>query len=245
MKKILLLAAAAIGCSAMASAEVPLKIYGHVPDTVYTEQYTVVAVTTPGATAKINGQDVKVYPHTGSFGSAVTLKDGANSIEVSASEGGETATKTLSIFRSAPKPKAEKSEKATSTATPAYVETTDGAYLQYGNGVDRLGGSKIGFLVPGIPMKVLEKDGRLYKVALSENRWAYLPTEYAVPTDQRPSTVNTGSWSVSNVGDRDRVSISLPARLPYRYYTQIDPSTLVVEALWRYRQQQLDRAAHP
>jgi len=226
MKKILLFAAAALSCSASASAEVPLKIYGHVPDTVYTEQYTVVAVTTPGATAKIGGRDVKVYPHTGSFGSAVNLKDGANSIEVSASLGGETTARTLSVYRAAPK---EKTVKPVRNATPDYVQTTEGAYLQYGNGGDRLGGSKIGFLVPGIAMKVLEKDGRLYKVALSENRWAYLPAEYAEPTERRPEVVNTGSWSVSNMGDRDRVSISLPTRLPYRYYTQINPSTLVVE----------------
>lgn len=226
MKKTILFAAAALCFSATVRAEVPLKIYGHVPDTVYTEKYTVVAITSPDATAKIGGSDVKVYPRTGSFGSAVSLKDGANSIEVSASLNGETATRTLSIFRAAPM---EKAAKPAPEATPAYVQTTEGAYLQYGNGGDRLGGSKIGFLVPGIAMKVLERDGRLYKVALSENRWAYLPAEYAEPTDRRPSVVNTGSWSVSNVGDRDRVTISLPARLPYRYYTQINPSTLVVE----------------
>lgn len=225
MKKTFLLAAAATAVALQARAEVPLKIYGTVPDTVTVSSYTVVAVTAPDASAKIAGHDVKVYP-TGSFGASVDLAEGPNAIDVTVAQGSETSSKTLSIFRAAPKAKAETK---TDAPVPDYVQTAEGAYLQYGNGGDRLGGSKIGYISAGIPLKVLAKDGSLYKVELSENRWAYLPVSYAEPTAQRPSTVNTGSWSVSNLGDKDRVSISLPARRPYRYYTQLDPSLLVVE----------------
>lgn len=225
MKRHILLASALVAAAAVSQAEVPLKIYGTVPDTVSTATFTVVGVTSPEARATVSGADVKVYP-TGSFGTKVDLAEGQNTIEVAAALGGETATRTLSIFRAAPKAPAKKKPHA---PVPDYVQTAEGAYLQYGNGGDRLGGSKIGYLAAGIPMKVLGKDGNLYKVALSENRWAYLPAGYAEPTDLRPATVNTGSWSISNLGDRDRVSVSLPARLPYRYYTLIDPSALVIE----------------
>ncbi len=225
MKKSIFLAAAAIAVALPMNAEVPLKIYGTVPDTITTERFTVVAVTSPEASAKVAGKAVKVYP-TGSFGAAVDLAEGPNAIDVTVTQGSETASKTLTIFRSAPK---DKPVKKAEVAVPDYVQSTEGAYLQYGNGGDRLGGSKIGYIAAGIPMRVLEKDGSLYKVALSENRWAYLPVSYSEPTTQRPATVNTGSWSVSNLGDKDRVSISLPARLPYRYYTLLDPSALVIE----------------
>lgn len=114
-------------------------------------------------------------------------------------------------------------------ALPEYVKTTDGAYLQYGNGGDRLGGSKIGFVDPDITMRVLAEHDDLYKVGLSETRWAYLPKEYAKATTDTTSTVNTGSWRVADQGTLDRVTISLPRRLPYRSFTMLEPSTIVVE----------------
>lgn len=214
----------ALACG-QAAADVPLKIYGTVPDTVATANYTVVAVTSPEATAQITGKEVKVYP-TGSFGASVDLTPGNNQIEVTATVNNETTSKQLKIYRTEAKAAPAQNQSVT---VPDYVESTEGAYLQYGNGGDRLGGSKIGFIVAGIPMKVLAKDKSLYKVALSENRWAYIPVEYAQPSLARPQVVNTGSWSISNLGDKDRVSISLPAKLPYRYYTLLDPSALVVE----------------
>ncbi len=116
-----------------------------------------------------------------------------------------------------------------SGAQTQYVKTLDGAYLQYGNGDDRLGGSKIGFLDPDITMRVIDGDDQLYKVALSENRWAYLPKEYATATNDTTVTVNTGPWSVADQGSLDRITVSLPRRLPYRSYTMLEPSTIVVE----------------
>lgn len=116
-----------------------------------------------------------------------------------------------------------------SYADAQYVKTTDGAYLQYGNGDDRLGGSKIGFVDNGITLRVLDSDNNLYKVALSENRWAFLPKEYTTTTTETTPTVNTGSWSVADQGALDRITVSLPRRLAYRSYTMLEPSTIVVE----------------
>lgn len=223
----MLIAAAVAGVSTAAQADVPLRIYGTVPDTVTTSSYTVVGVTSPQARATIAGNEVKVYPTTGSFGAKVDLIDGENNIEVTASLGGEKETEIIKIFRTEAKPKA--GETATPASVPDYVQTAEGAYLQYGNGGDRLGGSKIGFLAPGITLRVLGREGNLYKVSLSEHRWAYLPISYAKAANERPVIVNTASWSVNNLGDKDRVTISLPTRLPYRYYTQLDPSSLIIE----------------
>ncbi len=222
-----ILAALAAVPGAWAQSDVPLKIYGHVPDTIAKDSYTVVAVTAPGASATIAGESVKVYP-TGSFGAQVQLAPGQNVIPVTATVAGQTETREVKIFRK-DAPATTPQDKKAAPSVFGYVQTTDGAYLQYGNGGDRLGGSKIGFLDAGIPMKVLGEEGNLYKVALSENRWAYLPKEYATAATQAAATVNTGSWSVSNQGNYDQVTVSLPARLPYRYYTLLDPSTLVVE----------------
>ena len=117
-----------------------------------------------------------------------------------------------------------------SAATPEYVTTLPGAYLQFGDGQDRLGGSKMGFLTEDITMKVNGETGDLYKVALSQNRYAFLPKEYAKAADKGvDKAVNTGSWSVTNLGDKDRVSVSLPVRLAYQYSTQLEPSTITVD----------------
>ncbi|MDE6321950.1 MAG: N-acetylmuramoyl-L-alanine amidase [Muribaculaceae bacterium] len=116
-----------------------------------------------------------------------------------------------------------------SLAEAQYVKTTDNAYLQYGNGGDRLGGSKIGFVDNGITLRVIETNNDLYKVALSDSRWAYIPKEYTVPTTDTTTTVNTGSWSIADQGSKDRITVSLPRRLAYRSYTLLEPSTIVVE----------------
>ncbi len=116
-----------------------------------------------------------------------------------------------------------------SYADAQYIKTTDGAYLQYGNGDDRLGGSKIGFVDNGITLQVLDTVNDLYKVALSDSRWAYIPKEYTTATTEAPTTVNTGSWSVADQGSADRITVSLPRRLAYRSYTMLEPSTIVVE----------------
>ena len=62
--------------AAGASAEVPLKIYKgeQRSDTVYKSTYYLIGVTSPGATASINGEDCHVY-RTGSFGAELTLKE--------------------------------------------------------------------------------------------------------------------------------------------------------------------------
>lgn len=228
MKRNLLLMMLIASMTAMAN--VPLKIVRGEQDTVYRAKHNIVAVTEPGNTAKIGGEQVKVYK-TGAFGKQVVLKPGQNVIEVVVENGKKTARKKMQVFLSAaPASKPQSAELvAEKLAEPQYFETTDGAYLQYGDGGDRLGGSKMGYLSPGIVLKAVESKGDLYKVELSQNRYAYISNEYLLPTSRAVKTLNTGSWSISNQGKYDRVSISLPDRLPYRSWTQLDPTTICVE----------------
>lgn len=235
MKHLFLTLTAILAVSTVASAELPLKIYSGRRDTVTVEKQTIVGVTEGGATATINGQAVKVYP-TGSFGSEVALALGDNKIDVQVSKNGETTESSFNIFRKEAQPAKTRrnsdplaDERTTTFDSPIYVTTTDGAYLQFGNGDDRLGGSKMGYIADGITLKVDGEKGGLYRVALSKNRFAYLPKEYTTPASSGNPVVNTGSWSVSNTGRTDRIYVSLPTRLAYQYRTEMNPSTITID----------------
>lgn len=225
-------AVAALGLSAVAAQAFEIKMYSGVADTVTSAKQTLVGASEPGATVTVNGQAATVNG-VGSFAYRMELQPGENKVEIKAEKGGETATKSFSIFRAEPKAKTAKAKKPKAEAefaTPFFVESKQGAYLQYGNGDDRLGGSKMGFIAAGIPLKVVGESDGLYKVALSSGRWAYIPESYTEPTDASvPPTVVTGSWSVVNKGKYDRVSVALPHRLPYYSYSRLDPSTIEVE----------------
>ena len=223
-------------CRANAYAEVPLDIVRGERDTVYQAKHYIVGVTDPGAMAKVNGYPAKVYK-TGSFGAELMLNEGVNHIEVVAESKGEMGTKSFDVFYA--KERAEKKyslteakaviEKNSMKAVDFNAITKEGAYLQYGNGDDRLGGSKMGFIDEGIVLKVVGEKGNLYKVQLSQNRYAFMDKDYLEKTNQVPQTVNTGSWSVRSVGKYDRVSVSLPSRMPYHYWTELDPTCICVD----------------
>lgn len=213
--------------------EPALKIYSGAPDTTYSATTTLVAVTEPGATATINGSPVNVYK-TGSFGQRLVLNPGNNPVTVTATLNGTTSTIERNIYYNSGKPKAKKAANPADDmtlmyATPRYVTTTQDAYIQYGNGGDRLGGSKMGFIDSDIPLTVIgEKDG-LYCVRLSSNRIGYIPKSYTKPASEGTQVVNTGSWSIVNTGSSDLVTVALPVRLPYQYSTRIDPSEIVID----------------
>lgn len=104
------------------------------------------------------------------------------------------------------------------------------AFLNFGLGQDRLGGTKMGAIAEGVRMQALSKIGRNYKVRLSDNHIAYLPEEYAevLPDGFFAAESLTGSWSVSSQGNTDRIVVSLTNRLPYASWQEINPSRIVV-----------------
>ncbi len=233
-RTLLLAALAAVAAMPLRGVEpLPLTIYSGAPDTVRTSRTTIVGVTAPGASASIGSEAVRVY-RTGSFGREVTLAPGQNRVPVEVALGDRKAEKTLEIYydNSAPRPSRKKAESAeTRFVEPRYVESLPGAYLQYGNGDDRLGGSKMGFIDEGIVMKAIGEKGSLFCVRLGENRTAYIPKEYTrVAEAPVPAgALNTGNWTVSDAGAVDRVAIALPRRLAYHYATDINPSEITVD----------------
>lgn len=216
------------------AATPPLKITQGRKESTTKAQHTIVGVTSPGNKAFINGKEVHVYS-TGAFGGTVTLSEGVNSITVTAQNGNESNSQEIKITykdteANSTHPTQAASVPTTKNIAPALnMKTLPGAYLQFGDGNDRLGGSKMGYLDAGIPLKVIGQTSNLYLTQLSKNRVAYIPKEYVAETLERATVVNSGSWSISQNDGFDRISISLPARLPYQSWTQLDPTTICVD----------------
>ncbi len=116
---------------------------------------------------------------------------------------------------------------------PSDMVVTKGrlAYLLYGLGGDRLGGSKIGYIDSLIPLRVLGKVGNLFKVRLSKYRTAYIPDDvvsYLPKGSFTPSSL-TSSWRVFGDSLYDYVQLGLSTRLPYQSEQLTDPSRVVVD----------------
>ena len=113
------------------------------------------------------------------------------------------------------------------------VGKTTGAlpYLEYGFGVDRLGGAKMTYLDTNIVVKVIDSTIGNYKVQLSKNHQAYLPKS----NFRKDSSIKiqsyylTNSWMVSGDDKYDYVTVSLDEKLPYRSMQQINPSKIVID----------------
>ena len=198
-------------------------------DTVTNSRYYLVGITDPGNLAAVNGEQVKVYK-TGTFGRQLRLVEGDNRIEVTLFRGTEVETKELHVFyiptaglSSRPEPQPQFEERL------FFVETKENAALQYGTGTDRLGGSKMGYLDPGIVLKVTGEIGPLYKVLLSQNRYAYIHKDEVEFSPRSAHIVNTNNISLTNTGERDRIRLSLPEKLPYAAWTTLDPTTIHVD----------------
>ncbi|HYE54853.1 MAG TPA: N-acetylmuramoyl-L-alanine amidase, partial [Chitinophagaceae bacterium] len=104
-------------------------------------------------------------------------------------------------------------------------------YLEYGEGDDRLGGAKMGYLDTNVVMKVVDSLKTDYKVQLSKNHFAWLPKANFRPdtgTHLRPYYL-TSSWRVYGDDKYDYVTVALDARLPYRSMHQVSPSRIVVD----------------
>ena len=226
----ILTAAVLLFATTYASAEITFKRSPHYSrDTVTNSRYYLICQTDPGNLATINGEQVKVYK-TGAFGRQLRLVEGDNRIDVTLFKGTEVETQEIHVYYrpnpgivARPEPQPQLEDRL------FYVETLEGAYLQYGSGGDRLGGSKMGFLDPGIVLKVTGAIDDLYKVQLSTNRFAYIHQEDVAMTPRSAHIVNTNNMNLNNVGDCDRIRLSLPEKLPYASWTSLDPTTINVD----------------
>lgn len=233
MKRILSLCALCIGLNTSAQ-ELQIKRGGQT-DTVYQAKHILVGLVDPSAAVSINGNPVHVYK-TGSWGGEVQLTEGVNSIEVTSSKGEK---KELSIYYTPNRPASAQQENLSAQFTPTGLEviTKEGAYLNYGAGTDRLGGAKINFLSEGIALIAEAENESLYKVRLSDNRYAYIPKAMVDVTRRitppanfvEANSVLSSSFSIVNTGEADRVNISLPKRKPYIIKEYAEPHKLVID----------------
>lgn len=104
-------------------------------------------------------------------------------------------------------------------------------FLEYGPGDDRLGGAKMTYLDSNIRLEVVDSLSNDYVVRLSRNHRAFIAKSNVRPAarPKRDPYVLSGSWRVYGDEKSDYVSISLPARVPYRSLMQTDPSRIVVD----------------
>ena len=224
------LAAALLLVTFGASAEITFRRAGaYARDTVYNSKFYLVCITDPGNLAAINGQQVKVYK-TGAFGRELTLQKGDNPIEVTLFQGTNIETKQLNIYYEEPRRERNmRPQEPRLEDRLFFVQTKENAALLYSAGTDRLGGSKMGYLDPGIVLKVVGEIGNLYKVQLSTNRFAFILQEDVELSSRSSRLVNTNNIGISNLGDCDRIRLSLPDKLPYASRIELDPTTVLVE----------------
>jgi N-acetylmuramoyl-L-alanine amidase len=104
-------------------------------------------------------------------------------------------------------------------------------YLNTSLGGDRLGGSKLGFLQPGVRMEVTGKVGNQYHIRLSETLDAWLPEEYAIllPPDTPRSRSLAGAISVTGNHSDDIVTVVLSEKLPYLSEQSVDPDAIILD----------------
>lgn len=223
------ISAAAVLAGLSAYAQIPYEVLQGA-SSVTSKTYDFIARTDPSAKATINGVSVPVYK-TGAFGNRFTLEKGVNKFTVVLQKGSETLTKEFEVTLADPAPS---TASASSPSSPVKVDfwakTTGTAYLQFGDGEDRLGGCKMGFLDEGILLQLEEKQGTLYKARLSDNRFAYIDEEYLdFCQDGKRVKVNSGNIRVSNSGTQDRISIPLGVKLPYASWTETDPTRICID----------------
>ena len=106
------------------------------------------------------------------------------------------------------------------------------AYLEFGLGDDRLGGSKIGYLDSNVVLNISGKIGSEYRVRLSNTRTAYIHDDSLIqflPKGTFTPQSLTSNWRVYGDDKFDYVEIDLSERLPYQSFQLTDPSRVVID----------------
>jgi N-acetylmuramoyl-L-alanine amidase len=104
-------------------------------------------------------------------------------------------------------------------------------FINFGLGGDRLGGAKMGFLVPGVRLAIDGRRGQQYRVALSPDLEGWIPVEQVdlLPPGTHPPFSLTGSWNVRGTAREDIVSIELTEKLPFTSSVDLRPTRIHVD----------------
>lgn len=105
------------------------------------------------------------------------------------------------------------------------------AHLKFGWGDDRLGGAKLGYVDSLIPFQILGKQGKDFKVRLSNQLHAYIEEDYVelLPRGYTLPLVLTSKITISGDEKYDYVKVPLPRRLPYTSQQIVSPSAIEVD----------------
>ncbi|MDD4820916.1 MAG: N-acetylmuramoyl-L-alanine amidase [Flavobacteriales bacterium] len=121
--------------------------------------------------------------------------------------------------------------KLLSDSMPIIGKTLPDAYLNYGLGSDRLGGTKINYLSEGVKLHIVGRVNNMFKVQLSKNTIAWIPKDYVeiLPKGEFVPTSLSGSWSVIGKDGYDYVTIGLSERLPYTVTEDPDRARISID----------------
>lgn len=115
---------------------------------------------------------------------------------------------------------------------PRVAEVTGNRpYLNAGLGNDRLGGSKLGFLQPGVRVIITGRIGSMYRVRLSDDLVAWLPIEFAklLPSNIPLPRSLAGAISIIPTSSDDVVMLVLSEKLPYTSEQLTSPNAIAVD----------------
>jgi N-acetylmuramoyl-L-alanine amidase len=115
--------------------------------------------------------------------------------------------------------------------TPRVLEVTGTRpFLNAGLGTDRLGGARLGPLVPGMRVVTDGRIGNQWRVRLGEGLTAWLPENFAtlLPSETPIPRSLSGSITVSGTDAEDIVETALAARLPFTVEHRRGPDRLEV-----------------
>lgn len=121
-------------------------------------------------------------------------------------------------------------------AQKAWVGRTTGdlPYIEYSDGMVRLGADKMSFIDTGVRVVVLDSVENKYKIKLSNNWDAYIPKRFVNCVNQLSDSITSsdilsGSWHLSGRDGYDVLTVSLPDRLPYRSFQVVEPNKIIVD----------------
>lgn len=104
-------------------------------------------------------------------------------------------------------------------------------YFSVGLGDDRLNGTKLEFVQPGIRVVITGKIGSYYRIRLSESMEAWLPEEFAKLLPLGTSIPRALAGAISAIGNdsEDIVTLVLSEKLPYTSEQLINPAALAID----------------
>jgi N-acetylmuramoyl-L-alanine amidase len=116
--------------------------------------------------------------------------------------------------------------------TPRVIEVRGARpFMNAGLGTDRLGGARLGALVPGVRVRTDGRVGAYWRVRLGDELEAWLPEQFAtlLPPETPLPRALVGAISVQGDAREDIVETTLPIRLPYLAAHRTGPDRIEVD----------------